>query len=93
MVTTEILRRPVYTDWYSYYLTQWAEPALSLAEYRDAEATFSVVQRRMAAISAELAPMQDASGEFKVDAFALKCDESFEGLPVYDYGGTAPFGY
>lgn len=93
VLATEVLSRPVYTDWYSYYLTPWTGPALSLAEYRNAEATLLVIQRKMAAISDELATMQDTLGEFEVDAFALKCDESFEGLPVYDYGSTAPFGY
>jgi hypothetical protein len=92
-VTTELVSRPIYTDWYTYYVTRWVGRGQSFAEYRDAEATLSVINRRIAAITEELAPMQDASGEFKIDAFALKCDESFEGLPVYDYGSTAPFGY
>jgi hypothetical protein len=35
--------------------------------------------------------MQNAPGQFKLDVFALKCDESYKGLPVYDYGSTAPF--
>jgi hypothetical protein len=46
----------------------------------------------MVAIHNELVPMQDDAGEFKVDAFALKSDECFEGLPLYDYGSTTPFG-
>ena len=92
MVATELLSRPIYTDWYSYYLTQWSGSAQSVAEYRDAEATLSAIYQRTAAISNELATMQNTPGEFEVDAFALKCDEFFEGLPVYDYGSTAPFG-
>lgn len=91
-VAAELAGRAVYTDWYSYNFTQWAGPAQSLAEYRQAQAALSFLCRRIAAIRDELAPMQDASGQFKLDAFALKCDESFEGLPVYDYGSTAPFG-
>lgn len=91
-VLRELVRGPVYTDWYSYYLTQWTGPAVSLTEYRDAEAALSFIHRRMATITDELASMQNAPGQFKLDAFALKCDELFEGLPVYDYGSTAPFG-
>jgi hypothetical protein len=90
--TTKLLSRPVYSDWYTYYLTRRAGQAQSIGEYREVEATLAAIHQRMAAIRNELAPMQDAAGQFKVDAFALKCDQSFEGLPLYDYGSTAPFG-
>lgn len=91
-VVRELASRPIYTDWYSYYLTQWTGPVQTLAEYRDAEAALSFINGRLTAINDELATLQNASGEFKLDVFALKCEESFEGLPVYDYGSTAPFG-
>ncbi len=92
-VANELVSRPVYTDYYSYWVTHSVGPAQSLPEYRQAEAMLSAINRRMAEIHDELAPMKDASGQFQLDAFALKFDDSFEGLPVYDYGSTAPFGY
>jgi len=91
-VGTALISRPIYNDWYGDYLTSWAGSSQSLAEYRQTGATLSVIHHRIAAISEELAPWQDASGEFKVDVFALKCaDQSFEGMSVYDYGSTSPY--
>jgi len=37
-------------------------------------------------IHAELAPMEDRQGDFRLDAFALSTHESFEGIPVFDHG-------
>ncbi len=90
-VIIKLLNRPIVTTWFGSYPV--GRPVLSFAEYHDAAARLSVIRQRMADIDSELAPLRETSGEFKVDVFAMKCDESFEGVPVYDHGSTAPFGY
>ena len=82
----EFLRRPIATDAFSYVGTQWPSPPISLAEYKEASARLAELVHTINALHAELAPMQDKNGNFKVDVFALKSNESFEGLPVFDHG-------
>jgi hypothetical protein len=82
----EFLRRPIATDAYSYLGTPWPSPPISLAQYKEAGARLAELVRTINALHAELAPMQDKNGNFKLDAFALKLNESFEGLPVFDHG-------
>jgi hypothetical protein len=84
--------RPVVTDMYSLYLTQWAAPPISLPEYREANSRLGELNQKVDAIRTELASMQDDQGNFRLDVFALKLKESFEGLPVVDYGLSQPFG-
>jgi hypothetical protein len=87
----EYLSRPVCTDWYAVYLTQGQAPPISLTEYREASALLGEFGRNINAIQAELASMQDANGNFKLDAFAPRINETFEGLPVFDHGSTRSF--
>jgi hypothetical protein len=82
----EYLRRPIATDAYSYLGTSWPSPPISLAQYKEASARLAELVRTINALHAELAPLQDKNGNFKVDAFALKVNESVEGLPVFDHG-------
>lgn len=89
--TQQYLQRPVCTDWYSYYLTQWPSPPISLADYRQASSTMTDLYNKLQAVRDELATMQDADGQFQLDAFALRLNEIYDGLPVYDHGSTAPF--
>jgi len=84
--------RPVCTDMYSLYFTQWAEPPISLSEYREANGRLGELNQKVDAIRTELAAMQDEEGNFRLDVFALKLKESFDGLPVLDYGLAHPFG-
>jgi len=84
----EYLSRPVVTDWYGTYVAQWQAPPISLKEYREASSLLGEFGRNINAIQAELASMQDAQGNFKLDAFALRVNETFEGVPVFDHGST-----
>ncbi len=84
--TAQVLQRPVCTDWYSLWATSWTAPPISLMEYRDASARMAQLANALNEIRAELAPMQDRNGDFKLDAFALSLQQSYEGLPVFDYG-------
>jgi hypothetical protein len=80
------LQRPVSSDWYSLWLSQWSGPAITLAQYKDAGAALGELGKTINAIQAELAKMKNQQGKFKLDAFALSTHESFEGLPVFDHG-------
>ncbi len=91
VATQQYLNRPVCTDWYAYYANEWQAPPISMTEYREAGAILGEVGRSVNAVRAELGSMQDAQGNFRVDAFALKLNESFEGLPVFDHGAAAAF--
>jgi hypothetical protein len=42
------------------------------------------------ALRIEVAPMQDETGNFRVDVFALNLHQSFDGLPAFDYGQPPP---
>ncbi len=85
--------RPVCTDWYSFTLTQWPTPPISLSEFREANAVLGELNQKVDAIRTELTSMQDEQGNFKLDVFALKLNETFERLPVLDYGLAQPFGH
>jgi hypothetical protein len=82
----EFLRRPVCTDWYAYYLTDWPAPPITLAEYKETSARLAELGNTINMLQAELVPMQDKNGNFKLDAFVLKTNETFEALPVFDHG-------
>jgi len=84
--TLEFLKRPTLTDWYSFWSTQPSLPPISLAEYRNASALLSGLDRNMNALHNQLASMQDEQGNFKLDAFALRLNETYEGIPVFDHG-------
>ena len=84
--TMETLRRPVCVDLNSLYLVNWPSPPITLTEYKDAKARAVDLHKRVNALRAQVEPMQDQNGSFKVDAFALDQHKSFEGLPVFDYG-------
>lgn len=89
--TMETLGRPVYSWWDSF----WGKPPLpqsiSPEEYRLASAHLAELDRNIRATRDELAPMQDEHGNFKLDAFALHVNESYQGLPVFDHGLVQPF--
>jgi hypothetical protein len=91
--TRELASRPVCTDWYSYWLTQWQAPPVTVAEHRQATARLGELNRNINAIHDELASMEDEHGNFRLDAFALKVNETYQGMPVFDHGATEPFHY
>jgi hypothetical protein len=87
---TDYLKRPVCTDWYGYWQGQWqwTAPPISKSEYDQATARLADVDQRITSLHAELAATQDANGNFKLDAFALKLNQISDGLPVYDHGAV-----
>lgn len=87
---TEFLKRPVSSDWYSYWLaqSQWTAAPISVAEYNQATARLAQIDHKITSLHEELAPMQDANGNFKVDAFALNLQQIYNALPVYDHGAV-----
>jgi hypothetical protein len=82
----QFLSRPVYSDWYSLWLSQWSGPAISLAQYKDARLAVAELGHTINNIQAELAPMENGQGDFRLDVFALSTHESFKGIPVFDHG-------
>jgi hypothetical protein len=87
----EKLGRPVHT-WYDWlWRTQPGANGISLEEYRQTSAQLAELDRNIHATQAELAPLQDEHGEFKVDVFALHTNEQYQGLPVFNYGLAQPF--
>lgn len=89
--TAEFLKRPVCTDWYSYWLSPWTLPPISLSEYKSALSSLEQLGQAIQAIRQELRPMIGSEGEFNLDAFALKVNATHESLPVFDYGSPHPF--
>jgi hypothetical protein len=89
--TIEFLKRPVITDWYGYWSGQWTAPPISVTEYQQATALLSETDNNINWMREELASMQDKDGHFKLDAFALKLNETYEGLPAFDHGSPYPF--
>jgi hypothetical protein len=82
----QFLRRPVSSDWYSLWSSQWSGPPITLAQYKDAGSALAELGSTIDAIQAELATMKNQQGDFKLDAFALSTHEWFQGLPVFDHG-------
>jgi hypothetical protein len=85
-VTLDFLKRPTITDWYSYWLAQPSRPPITLTDYHDASALLAELDHRITAIHQELAPLEDKQGDFKLDAFALRVHETYDGLAVFDHG-------
>ena len=84
--TAQFLERPVYTDLYSLAATGSPAQPITLPEYREASSRLAELNHALNAIRAELAPMQDHSGNFQLDAFALNLHQSYQGLEVFNYG-------
>lgn len=84
----QYLKRPLCTDWYSYWLgqSQWRTTPISLTEHKQATDVLAELDRNIAALQSELAATEDANGNFKLDAFALKLPEISQGMPVYEHG-------
>jgi len=87
----EMLRRPVLApgQWSSLLVDGKTQP-MSPEEHRQVVARLTVLDQNVRGIRGELAPMQDDGGGFKLDAFALRPSETFEGLPVFDHGYALP---
>jgi hypothetical protein len=48
--------------------------------------------RTIPSLSRELGELQDEHGNFRLDAFALRLNEQYRGLPVFDHGYSLPCG-
>jgi hypothetical protein len=84
------VRRPVCVDLNSLYTVAWPAPPISAAEYHDGNVRLAKLTKTFDALRSEVGPMQDAQGDFVVDAFALNLHQTFEGLPVFDHGQPQP---
>jgi hypothetical protein len=89
--TREFLKRPVATDWYTVVVSQGQAPPITLAEYRDAQARLDELIRTTHSIGDDLRSLQDHEGHFAVDAFALRVNDTWQGITVLDHGSTTPF--
>jgi hypothetical protein len=87
----EKLGRPVLTPHDLLWGTPQISNGISLEEYRQTSAQLAELDRQIHAVQAELAPLRDENGEFKVDVFALQSNELYQGLPVFDHGHAQPF--
>ena len=82
----EMLRRPVTTGWIWPGAGPGGATYVSAAEHRQYELRLHSIDTEISLAKEELATMQDEQGEFRLDAFALRLPETFEGLPVFDFG-------
>jgi hypothetical protein len=82
----EMLRRPVHAVWYWPGSSAGENAPLSQAEQKQLTAQLVDVEHQIRAVADEMAPMQGANGEFKLDTFALLLAETFEGLAAFDHG-------
>lgn len=89
--TTRFASRPVCTDWYSYWVTPWPSPPITLIEHRQATTRLAELRKQIHMVEDELGAMTDNNGRFRLDAFALRLKENVDGLPVFDHGATATF--
>jgi hypothetical protein len=85
--TLKIVARPVYTAWWYWpWSNRGHGQPISSAEHDQASRQLEELDLRIGSTRNELGPLQDEQGQFRVDAFALRSNESFQGMPVFDYG-------
>jgi hypothetical protein len=84
--TEQILQQPVHSFWDFSWMSFQRGGGISRPEYDQATQQLKVLHQNIQNVSTELAPMQDEARNFKLDSFALQTAESYQGLPVFDYG-------
>ena len=86
VATQELVQLPVHSYWDRAWAVQRPSPVLSVAEHKEAAERLRLLDQEIQSLREELAPMQDAEGNFRLDAFALRLNERYQGLPVFDHG-------
>jgi hypothetical protein len=86
VATQEFVQRPVHSYWDRAWAVPRPTPVMSVAEHKAAAERLRLLDQEIQGLREELAPMQDAEGNFRLDAFALRLNERYQGLPVFDHG-------
>ena len=79
------LDRPVHTP-----DNNWGYNSISWDDQLAAVTRLQELARSIAWTRHQLVYLQDEHGNFRVDAFALRLNERYEGLPVFDHGYSLP---
>ena len=79
------LDRPVHTP-----DNNWGYTSISYEDQLAAVTRLQEVARSIAWTRHELVYLQDDHGNFRLDAFALRLNEQYEGFPVFDHGYSLP---
>jgi hypothetical protein len=64
--------------------------SISWSDQLDALTRLQELTRTLPSLRRELAEYQDGRGNFRLDAFALRLNERYHGLPVFDHGYSLP---
>jgi hypothetical protein len=67
-----------------------AFPSVSWSDQMAAVTRLLDLDRTIPALRQELGRLQDERGNFKLDTFALRLNERYQGLPVFDHGYPLP---
>jgi hypothetical protein len=86
VATQELVQRPVHSYWDRAWAVPRPSPVLSVAEHKEAAERLRLLDQEIQGLREELAPMQDEEGDFRLDAFALRLSERYQGLLVFDHG-------
>jgi hypothetical protein len=86
VATQELVQRPVNSYWDRAWAVPRPSPVMSVAEHKEAAERLRLLDQEIQGLREELAPMQDEQGNFKLDAFALRLSETYQGLPMFDHG-------
>ena len=84
----DYLNRPVRSPYDSQ--VDSAIPSISWSDQLIAITRLQQLERTIPALHQEFSRLQDDRGNFKLDAFALRINETYKGLPVFDHGYTLP---
>jgi len=68
----------------------WGYNPISWDDQLAAVTRLQEVARNIASTRHQLVYLQDEQGNFTLDAFALRLNERYEGLPVFDHGYSLP---
>jgi hypothetical protein len=82
----EYLQRPLRTPYYETYAFDSPLPPINWRDQQAALARLDEIERTIAAIHQEIGNFEDEHGNFRLDGFALRLHERYDGLPVFDHG-------
>lgn len=82
----EYLQRPLRTPYYETFVFDSPLPPIGWKDQQAALARLDEIERTIAAIHQEIGSLEDEHGHFRIDGFALRVHEKYEGLAVFDHG-------
>lgn len=83
----EYLKRPLRTTWGEYWgYYDSPVPRITYSEQQAATDRLEDLEQTISRLRQEIARTQDGRGNFRLDAFVLRLNERYDGLPVFDHG-------